>query len=168
MPIPKAFCCCFQFQLMLHVLNLYVMRKWKYGTQSLRSGNPWLATTSSLPSSRDQPKFLPTLGTYQNWSLWVHTTYIPKDIVTSLRYVKDDKSIWRQRPPCPYSHPADHKEGLPLQRKRMDHSSGEVIWQPPILHSFSCSDNWMSIQTFECINFSICPGYQDLPIIGSN
>ena len=104
------------------------MRKWKYGTQSLRSGNPWLATTSSLPSSRDQPKFLPTLGTYQNWSLWVHTTYIPKDIVTSLRYVKDDKSIWRQRPPCPYSHPADHKEGLPLQRKRMDHSSGEVIY----------------------------------------
>ena len=43
--------------------------------QSLYSGNPWLATTSSLPSSRDQPKFLPTLGKFQSGSIWVHTNH---------------------------------------------------------------------------------------------
>ena len=82
---------------------------------TFHSGNPWIITTSSLPSSRDQAKLLPTLGR--------NRTCIPYDLWN------DKHQWWRQWAPCLDSHPANYNKGLSLQWERMDHSQGKVIWQ---------------------------------------
>ena len=92
-------------------------------------------------------------GTNQNFfPLWV-----PTSIVTSIRLCKmKSPLIWRQWSACPDSHCANHKEGLPLQRRRMDQSQGKVI---QILTVWVICRNYYSIYGANHPFLSRIPGF---------